>query len=229
MPWAAACFSRSPARVNDCAKCGSPLPPGSEFCSRCGASVRAAGPVPAPAPRNRWWIVPSILIGVVVLGWLFLRGMPFGTSEAPPERPRVETIAEGTASAGQATAEESATIVDVDMPADDEPERTTPPQTRQPVPPAQPPAPAPRQAPAEITSSDAEAILRNYVTSADYYRVRGECLRINNRGYRNVGYTLEIWDACQPGGASRMLGSWRVDAKTREVFRRRDDGRYLRP
>ena len=30
-------------------------------------------------------------------------------------------------------------------------------------------------------------------------------------------------------GSTRMLGRWRVDAKTREVFRQADDGRYLRP
>jgi hypothetical protein len=192
-------------------------------------------------------------VGLVVLLWLFLTGMPFGRKDKAPERPKVETIAEAPPTSSGAPSGESATIVEVSpdelkdaptttttepelVPEDappavraPEPKRNTP-RTQTPPQPT-PPAPPPvrREVPAEISASDAEAILRNYVTSSNYYRLGDECLRINNRGYKNAGYTLEIWDACQPGGASRMLGSWRVDSKTREVFRRGDDGRYLKP
>ena len=206
---ARACFSPCPGRVNYCAKCGSPLVEGAQFCPQCGASVGTATPS-QPVRGNRWWIVPSVLVGVVALAWLLLARMPFGTSDEPPARPQVDTVAEAPAPAP------SATIVEVPPDAI---------ETRNETQKGKPRA----QTRLEISPSDAEAILRHYVTASDYYRVKGECLRINNRGYRNVGYTLEIWNACEPDGASRMLGSWRVDAKTREVFRRRDDGRYLRP
>ena len=208
----------------------------------------SSGAIPSRERGSRWWIVPAVLVGLVVLAWLVVAGMPFGTSDKPPATPQVDTVAEAPASAP------SATIVEV--PGDEDrggtvpsvttepaipsegssPPRPSAPETRkattrtrdqQPIPPATSPARAEVQR--EISPSDAEGILRNYVTSTDYYRVKGECIRINNRGYKNVGYTLEIWNTCEPGGASRMLGSWRVDAKTREVFRRRDDGRYLRP
>ena len=83
--------------------------------------------------------------------------------------------------------------------------------------------------PAEISADEAAATLRNYVRSSRYYEVAGECIRVENRGYRNVGYNLEVWHSCPGGGTSRLLGRWRVDSKTREVFVQRDNGRYLRP
>ena len=43
------------------------------------------------------------------------------------------------------------------------------------------------------------------------------------------GFDYEVWHSCERGGGSRLLGRWRVDALTREVFRQYDDGRYLRP
>lgn len=204
----------------------------------------ASGAIPSrPGRGSRWWIVPSVLVGVVVVAWLLLAGMPFGKSDKPPARPQVDTVAEAPAPAPAP----SSTIVEVPPDQDvggappvaiPEPtitaERSSPPtsraaETQKGKTRPQAPAPARASTQLEISPSDAEAILHQYVTVTDYYRVKDECLRVNNRGYRNVGYTLEIWNACEPGGGSRMLGSWRVDAKTREVFRRRDDGRYLRP
>jgi outer membrane biosynthesis protein TonB len=95
-------------------------------------------------------------------------------------------------------------------------------------PPPPPPAqstPAPGQ---EISEGAASATLRGYV-GGFYREVSGDCLEIRGHGYRNVGYTFSVWNACNEGGGSRMLGRWRVDSKTREVFRQREDGRYLRP
>jgi hypothetical protein len=94
------------------------------------------------------------------------------------------------------------------------------------------PAPAPvRTEPAgEITGDEAAATVRGFITSRNYYSdVAAGCVQVRNQGYRNVGYTFTVWDACVNGGGSRMLGRWRVDAKTREVFRQQDDGRYQRP
>ena len=69
------------------------------------------------------------------------------------------------------------------------------------------------------------ATLRGYITSRQDYGVSADCLVISSQGYRNVGYTLQAYDRC----GQSSLGQWRVDSKTREVFRRRGDGRYLRP
>jgi hypothetical protein len=114
--------------------------------------------------------------------------------------------------------------------------RPTPvPAAPRPATPTQP-QPQPRPAPAtpaptgEISEAEAGSTLRGYINSSNYYDgVSGNCLSVRSHGYRNVGYTFSVWDGCVSGGGSRMLGRWRVDSKTREVFRQRDDGRFLRP
>lgn len=105
--------------------------------------------------------------------------------------------------------------------------RPSPPVTRPPVQqPRQTPAPQPA---GEISEGEAAGVLRGHLASNNPYDVAGNCLQVRSGGYRNVGYGFSVWDTCVGGGGSRMLGRWRVDSKTREVFRQRDDGRYLRP
>lgn len=97
------------------------------------------------------------------------------------------------------------------------------------------PAPAPSPKPStparapqrELSGGQAEAKMRGY--AASYYNTSPECVRVTNRGYRNAGYTLEVWGTCGGGSGSRLLGRWRIDAKNGEVFRQREDGRYLKP
>jgi hypothetical protein len=104
----------------------------------------------------------------------------------------------------------------------------TPPPPPRPAP--TPPAPATPEPGGEISESEAGSTLRRYINSSNYYDgVSGDCLSIRGHGYSNVGYTFSVWDGCVSGGGSRMLGRWRVDSKTREVFRQREDGRFLRP
>lgn len=117
------------------------------------------------------------------------------------------------------------------------PVRTTPPPVRTP-PPAPPPATRPAPAPApppvpartgEISDAEGAATLRSYINSNSYYEgVSGDCVQVRSQGYSNVGYTYSVWDGCVSGGGTRMLGRWRVDSKTREVFRQQG-GRFLRP
>jgi len=93
---------------------------------------------------------------------------------------------------------------------------------------AQPPATQTQPAPvrvvlppptgAAISEGEAAATLRSYVRSRRYYPVAADCVRVESRGYRNAGYNMEVWHSCAGGGSSRLLGRWRVDAKTREVF-----------
>lgn len=115
--------------------------------------------------------------------------------------------------------------------------------TQDPIP--APPRPIPRPAPvetapereppqaetrAELGEAEATSILRSHLAATKPYDgVSADCLELRSVGYVNAGYTYSAWDACVEGGGTRMLGRWRVDAKTREVFRQRDDGRYVRP
>jgi hypothetical protein len=109
--------------------------------------------------------------------------------------------------------------------------RPATPAPRPPTPAPRPSTPAPAPAPREeISEVDASSTLRGFISSRSYYDgVSSSCLSIRGHGYRNVGYTFSVWDSCVSGGGSRMLGRWRVDSKTREVFRQREDGRFLRP
>jgi hypothetical protein len=220
-------------------------------------------------------------VGIVLIAWLVLAGLPFGGDRDEKTEPvQTETIGEGTATTrepgtvlevpgdGKGTIDDTSTIattttmappaaVGVNAPpisattppitaASEPPAR---PATKQPIPTTQPartppigqaspgsvPAPAPSPAaPAptagrRISEAEAAAELRGYITGRNYYGVASECVKINGKGFRNEGYGFDVWHACAGGGSSRLLGRWRVDAKTREVFRQQDDGRYLRP
>ena len=140
----------------------------------------------------------------------------------------METIAEENAPP-PAAPRQTGTIVEV-------PSEPPPPAGVAPAPaPTSTPAPAPTSTPTptptrEITEDEASHVLRGFVTSRTYYEgVSTQCVQLRGTGYRNVGYGFTVWDSCVEGGGSRMLGRWRVDAKTREVFRQQEDGRYLRP
>ncbi|MDP9191031.1 MAG: hypothetical protein M3P06_04950 [Acidobacteriota bacterium] len=214
----------------------------------------------ARAHRSTWWIVPAVIVGVVVIAWLLLAGLPFGRDERVITTETTETIAEGTVAPPPM---ETGTVVDLGDTAEPpfatetEPPpqtQTQPPVTRTPPasqpppviveePPSTPaPRPAPRPAPGpappptttrapetprEISESEASSTLRAHLGRANPYDgVALGCLQIRSAGYRNVGYTFSVWDTCAQGGGSRMLGRWRVDSKTREVFRQNDAGRY---
>ena len=220
----------------------------------------------AQARRSTWWIVPLVIVGLVLVAWLLLVGLPFGREKRVVATATTETIAEATATAQPAP---TGTIVEVGdtmeppfttetappplatqtipppmtqtiptpVIVEDRPvPRPVPPQPRPTVPtptptptPAPAPTPAPTEPAGEITESEAFGVIRGHLASNNPYDVASNCLQVRSAGYRNVGYTFSVWDACVSGGGSRMLGRWRVDAKTREVFRQGDDGRYLRP
>ena len=92
--------------------------------------------------------------------------------------------------------------------------------------PAPTPPPVSRATTSEITESQAEDVLRGYITSRDYYGVGADCVGVASQGYKNRGYTIDVVDRCGDRG---RLGRWRVDTLTREVFVEKRDGRYLRP
>ena len=268
--------------MNYCANCAAPLPPSADFCPKCGKSLRmpvappvadgepvapppvhtttTTNPAAKPVRRTPWWVVPLVIVGLVIVAFLVLMGLPFGGRDA--DRPastatKTETIAEAEP-VPAAAPRQTGTLIDVteepppevvgrtqtapparSAPVQRQPRVVTqpPPARTVPVKTAPPPvtgapepqprvkSPAPAQETAEIGVSDAMATLRSFTTSRDYYGVGADCIGVSSLGYQNTGYTLEVRDSC----ASRTLGRWRVDAKTREIFRQREDGRYLRP
>jgi hypothetical protein len=209
-------------------------------------STGDTAPIPQPR-RSTWWIVPAVIVGLVIVAWLMLAGLPFGREKSVVTTATTETIAESSVDTRPA---ETGTVVELGgteeppfatqtaLPITQTQPATQPPviveepvvvpalprpvpvqTTREPEPPLQPVS-------QEISESEATLTLRHHLASANPYDVSPNCLQIRSAGYRNAGYTFSVWDACVEGGGTRMLGRWRVDAKTREVFRQNDDGRY---
>lgn len=217
------------------------------------ARTRVATPAKTPEGPGKWWIVPLVIVGLVVIAWLVLAGLPFGGEERDAKGIAVDetgTIADETA---PTTVTPTATIVEV--PGDSLPTTETilppmqstnaqppapsagmPPGST-PTPPAPstpaPSAPAPSTPPAQptrITNSDAQARLRNFITSRKYYPdVAKSCLQIRDQGFSNEGYGFTVWQACIGGGGAKRVGSWRVDAKDGSLYRRNDSGKYVSP
>lgn len=178
--------------------------------------------------RNLWWIVPVVVVVLALVAWLLFSRSPSEREVPVVETATMETIAEGTVN----TPSETGTIVELtDTTA------TTATTVTQP-PPAiieeQPPIvpdvePLPPQPVREITDSEATSVLRAHLGANNPYDAILGCLQIRDAGYSNAGFAFTVWDSCVPDGGTRLLGRWRVDAVTKEVFRQRDDGRYLRP
>lgn len=198
-----------------------------------------------------------MIVGIVVLAFLALMGLPFGREDAerrPIAVEETETIAEGPAAS---TASPTATIVEVpgeDLPVTStlapndgiEPgdpvpvPATSPPATPEPEPPvptttsAMPPpstaAPEPPRAATRVSESEAESRLRSYITGRNVYPdVARSCLQIRSDGFKNEGYGFSVWQACISGGGAKRVGMWRVDAKDGSLYRRNDRGRYVSP
>lgn len=94
-----------------------------------------------------------------------------------------------------------------------------------PVPPNVPTAPREEPGEEEISGDEAVATLQGFLDARNFYDIDDSCLSVRSLGYKNAGYTLEARDRCE----ERSLGRWRVDSKTRELYRQRADGKYRRP
>ena len=224
-----------------------------QFCPRCGnpaAVVPPPRPVQIHAPvappvvtsalveerprRSTFFIwVPIALVALALLAWAVLSGLPFSDEPRRQDPRPVEVVNERqvtTATVGQISnaddmRESSTPAAVTPQPAAPRPARA---RRVQPVP-VPSPVPEPRKAApnegSEISEPSAIGTLHSYISSRDFYGVSGECLSVSSAGYRNIGYDLQVADKC----TGRSLGRWRVDAKTREIYRQRPDGRYLRP
>lgn len=215
------------------------------FCPRCGESLLAsAGPAPttgtekqpsSPPVRRRskmMWLWVLITIGVVVVfGLVVLSFFPIGENEVTrqDDPPRVVEESEGP---------ETTTFVEVpgSAPAVTEPEIEEMEPERAAAAPdnrlserdaiaglstASPPE-------GDLSEAGAVATLLGWVTTNDHYDVRDSCIGVRSQGYSNRGYTIELL-ALNCDGRDGLLGRWRVDTLTHDVYEQKPDGRYLSP
>jgi hypothetical protein len=80
-----------------------------------------------------------------------------------------------------------------------------------------------------LTEAQASSALLNRLVETNYYAAPASCLQIKSQGLKNAGYTLEILGKGCPGRADGLLGRWRVDAKSGELFVQHEDGKYRAP
>lgn len=204
------------------------------------------------------WIAIPVVVVLLILGLLaILSGMPFGKKERTVAAPKIAqvkdaepppltgTIRELPAQSPAKPGEAEFTILEPNvsggvLPAPPPPQPTAgQPQTPQPtqpspapvireeapVPSSPPPAPRESSGEREISEEEAVATLQGYLDARKVYDLDDSCIGVRSEGYSNEGYTLLVTDRCDGGS----IGRWRVDAKNRELYRQRADGKYRRP
>ena len=199
-----------------------------------------------------WIAIPIVTVLLVLALLAILSGMPFGKKDGPLTERKISPLKESeapplTGTAGEIRTQQSSeqgdaqfTILEPNVeggvvpaapssqPASRPPTQPLPaPVIRQagPVPPNVPSTPREEPGEEEISDEEAVATLQGFLDARNFYEIDDSCLSVHSLGYKNEGYTLEARDRCE----ERSLGRWRVDSKTRELYRQRADGKYRRP
>ncbi len=180
-----------------------------------------------------WWIFLMVIAAAVGL-WAFLRprseperqkpastvlsNSRTGSGVEQAKKRELETVEEGTVEASDAPSEFAVREEEV------EPARTKPAEVRD---------AEVREARSNglLSASEASARLLAFIRSRDYYDLQPGCLTTGSPIFRNVGYTITvITRRCEEQSEEgRIVGNWRVDAKSGEIFVRNRSARYVRP
>lgn len=85
----------------------------------------------------------------------------------------------------------------------------------------------------QISEEQAIRQLMAWLKSHPSYYSQVDCLKPKSLGYRNAGYTIELVAESCPGNQKTRLkgvvGRWRVDAKTAEIYVQNEAGKYVSP
>lgn len=226
---------------------------------RQSASIPSSAAPARAGRGKVWIAIPIVTVLLILALLAILSGMPFGKKEGPVTERKISTVKESeapppTGTGGEIRTEQSSeqgdaqfTILEPNVEggvvaATPAPQPASQPAPQSSQPPGQPvPAPvireagpppsnvpaAPRDEPGQEEISDEEAVatLQGFLDARNFYDIDDSCLSVRSLGYQNAGYTLEATDRCE----GRSLGRWRVDSKTRELYRQRSDGKYRRP
>lgn len=87
-----------------------------------------------------------------------------------------------------------------------------------------------RSGPPRVSEPQAAALLLKWLDQHNHYALAPNCIQTKSLGLKNAGYTIEILSLNCPGRtAGTILGRWRVDAYTSELFVQNADGKYHAP
>ena len=82
----------------------------------------------------------------------------------------------------------------------------------------------------EISEEQAIHLLTTWIKFHRYYDFPQVCLRAKSLGYKNAGYTIELAAEGCPGNTPEgVVGRWRIDAKTGEIYVQNRAGKYVSP
>lgn len=82
----------------------------------------------------------------------------------------------------------------------------------------------------QITEEQAIHQLTTWIKSNRYYDFPLDCLRTKSLGHKNAGYTFElVAEGCLGNSPEGVVGRWRVDAKTAEIYVQNGAGKYVSP
>lgn len=94
-----------------------------------------------------------------------------------------------------------------------------------------PPASQPVPKPPAVSETSAMQILRSWITTRNVYPADSACFQVRSLGLKNAGYTAEAiaGDCNAERAAGSVIGKWRVDAITGDVYVQNARGRYVSP
>jgi hypothetical protein len=83
---------------------------------------------------------------------------------------------------------------------------------------------------AQISEDAAIQALMTWIQSHNYYDLPARCIKPKSLGCKNEGYAIELFVGnCAGYTQDSLLGRWRVDVHTAEVYVQNKTGKYLSP
>lgn len=82
---------------------------------------------------------------------------------------------------------------------------------------------------AALTEKEAIQSLMAEIKENQYHDLPIECLLPKSFGYKNAGYTIELFNTCGKQSHPFLVSRWRIDANSGKLFRQNEKGKYTPP
>lgn len=82
---------------------------------------------------------------------------------------------------------------------------------------------------AALTEKEVIQSLMTEIKANQYHDLPIECLLPKSSGYKNAGYTIELFNTCGEQSHPSLVSRWRIDANSGKLFRQNEKGKYAPP